>query len=399
MYKKTLKLFVTYMLIMSSQAYSADASISRELNSKYNSYISNYDKNNSEIVYDGFSIPGVKKLSIAASLLMGNQDQLSVFRGSAEASIFQKGALATVVIATDDGMGSGVIISNDGYILTNKHVVGNEKYVEVFFKPIGSSIDTKNIQSKLGQVYKYNDYSDLALVKVTSIPGYITPIQIESKSIPNVGDDAHAIGHPKGEIWSYTRGYVSQVRSDYTWKTSDKSITYQASVIQTQTPINPGNSGGPLLDKNGRLIGINSFGNPSAPGMNYAVSSAEIVKFLAQEGSKVAASPNEVSKCRVTELSKDRENDKDWGMTTVSNIDSDCNGSVDILMAVPDNKKFGIMYIIEDEESSSAIIAFDADRDGYPEITLMDVDGDGEFDYSGENKAGEYLASDMKPIK
>jgi S1-C subfamily serine protease len=296
-------------------------------------------------------------------------------------------------------MGSGVIISNDGYILTNKHVVGSEKYVEVFFKPIGSSIDTKNIQSKIGEVYKYNDYSDLALVKVTSIPGYITPIQIESKLIPNVGDDAHAIGHPKGEIWSYTRGYVSQVRSDYTWKTSDDSITYRASVIQTQTPINPGNSGGPLLDKNGRLIGINSFGNPSAPGLNYAVSSAEIVKFLAQDGSKAAVSSNSASKCKVTELSKDRENDKDWGMTTVSNIDSDCNGTVDMLMVVPDNKNFGIVYIIEDDSTSSVIVAFDSDRDGYPEVTLMDVDGDGEFDYKGENQSGEYLASNMKPIK
>jgi hypothetical protein len=68
-------------------------------------------------------------------------------------------------------------------------------------------------------------------------------------------------------------------------------------------------------------------------------------------------------------------------------------------MVVPDNKKFGIMYIIEDESSSTVIVAFDADRDGYPEVTLMDVDGDGKFEYSGENKPGEYLASNMKPIK
>ena len=57
------------------------------------------------------------------------------------------------------------------------------------------------------------------------------------------------------------------------------------------------------------------------------------------------------------------------------------------------------MYIMEDESVSSVIVAFDADRDGYPEVTLMDVDGDGEFDYSGENQPGEYLASNMKPIK
>ena len=104
----------------------------------------------------------------------------------------------------------------------------------------------------------------------------------------NVGQDVHAIGHPQGEVWTYTRGIVSQIRANYEWKT-EEGITHRANIIQTQTPINPGNSGGPLLDENANVVGINSFRHRSGEGLNYAVSVDTINEFLSRTGSREAA--------------------------------------------------------------------------------------------------------------
>ena len=60
-----------------------------------------------------------------------------------------------------------------------------------------------------------------------------------------VGQDAHAVGHPKGNYWSYTKGYISQIKQNYKWNYQDQT-KYNADVIQTQTPINPGNSRRPF---------------------------------------------------------------------------------------------------------------------------------------------------------
>ena len=94
-----------------------------------------------------------------------------------------------------------------------------------------------------------------------------------------VGEEAHAIGHPDSELWTYTKGYISQLRPDYQWEYINGEKMH-ATVIQIQTPINPGNSGGPLLNKHGNLIGINAFANLDKQLMNFAISVEEIIKFL-----------------------------------------------------------------------------------------------------------------------
>jgi len=104
-----------------------------------------------------------------------------------------------------------------------------------------------------------------------------------------VGQDVHAIGHPEGQIWTYTKGLISQIRANFEWSTSDRD-KHRAKVIQTQTPINPGNSGGPLMDDNSRIIGINSFLLPGSQGLNYAVAVDEVREFLKRQTSRRAPS-------------------------------------------------------------------------------------------------------------
>ena len=103
-----------------------------------------------------------------------------------------------------------------------------------------------------------------------------------------VGDDVHAIGHPEGEVWTYTTGTISQIRPKYEWK--DEKITHSATVIQTQTAINPGNSGGPLLNNNAQVIGINSF-RMEGEGLNYAIAGDTIETFLKRPTNRVAEAP------------------------------------------------------------------------------------------------------------
>ncbi len=188
--------------------------------------------------------------------------------------IFNKNFAGVVVILSADGLGSGAIISDSGYVLTNSHVLQGSKEVEVLIYGADSLNEAKHIAT----VVKDNPIKDLALLKIINPKQKLDVIDISIVE-PQPGDEAHAIGHPDGEIWSYTKGYVSQVRYDYTWQYSENSKMF-ATVLQIQTPINPGSSGGPLLNKHGNLIGINSFAASDLQSMNFAISVEEIIRFL-----------------------------------------------------------------------------------------------------------------------
>jgi S1-C subfamily serine protease len=322
-------------------------------------------------------------------------------RGAAETAIYDKVSAGTVLVATEDAIGSGALISNNGFIVTNFHVVGDAKTVKIFFKPIGSSGDFKSAVELVGTVTKVNETNDLALVKVASIPSQARPIPLASLNSTKVGEDAHAIGHPRGEFWSYTRGYVSQIRDAYKWRASEGSSSHQADVVQTQTPINPGNSGGPLVNSSGKLIGLNSFGDPKSPGLNFAVATAEIEKFLKQEGSKrlVKAESIQNKKCGKEPVSEERRNLKDSGPATVINFDSNCKGEISSSLFIPDNISKPIVLVIYNSKTGKpAALIFDNNRDYEFDQTMVDTDGDGVFDMIGENKPGEIVASNLRKM-
>ena len=113
----------------------------------------------------------------------------------------------------------------------------------------------ENPRYLMAKVIKTDPKIDLALIQLINPPRSMAHIALGK--IPDVGSDVHAIGHPYGEDWTYTKGYVSQIRNNYDWDYYDRdssdedpviTSSHNSSVIQTQTPINPGNSGGPLLN-------------------------------------------------------------------------------------------------------------------------------------------------------
>lgn len=219
---------------------------------------------------------------------LGKNLILESTRGERDIAVFQKSAPAVVfVLAGKDSVGSGVLISRDGQVLTNWHVINGDPKPVVVLKPKDSA-ELKKELAFSATVIKVDEVADLALLKIVNPPPSLTFLPLGTAASLNVGQDVHAIGHPQGEVWTYTRGIVSQMRANYEWK-AEEGITHRANIIQTQTPINPGNSGGPLLDENSRIVGINSFRHRSGEGLNYAVSVDTVNEFLSRPGSREAA--------------------------------------------------------------------------------------------------------------
>lgn len=178
------------------------------------------------------------------------------------------------------GVGSGVIIDSNGYILTNSHVVsdGNTSKIQVMLD------NEKTVDAKL----LWNDaYMDLAVIKVEE--KNLPAAELGDSSKVNIGEHAIAIGNPLGLEFnrSVTAGYVSGV--DRTIETRDGKVI--TGLIQTDAAINNGNSGGPLLNKRGEVIGINTIkiGGQATEGLGFAIpinTAKEIVDAIISRGDK-----------------------------------------------------------------------------------------------------------------
>lgn len=140
--------------------------------------------------------------------------------------------------------GSGIIITGDGYIVTNAHVVSGASYLKVVLS------SDEVLEAKLVGM---DEITDLAVVKIEKTG--LTPAEFANSDEVNVGEDVMAIGNPGGLEFSssVTKGIASAVNRQF-----EISDGYNMNTIQTDAAINPGNSGGPLVNMQGQVIGINS---------------------------------------------------------------------------------------------------------------------------------------------
>jgi S1-C subfamily serine protease len=158
----------------------------------------------------------------------------SDFSGIIEAS-----KKSVVTIKTDAAQGTGFIITREGYVVTNAHVLYGGSYANA----ITSSQETKKMK-----LIGYNDTMDIALLK---IDGTYTPLELDSTDNVDVGEKVIAIGNPLGLSFSVSEGIVSAID-----RVGSNGLN---AYIQTDAALNPGNSGGPLINSNGKVIGINNF--------------------------------------------------------------------------------------------------------------------------------------------
>lgn len=209
------------------------------------------------------------------------------------ATVYRNSSSSVVLIFgfSDSGSGSsgtGSILTRDGLILTNNHVVANVKTgklfpnLVVYFKPVPISGDNRKDLTKpfLVDVIARDPELDLALLRVKDAPSGLRPIEFADSDEVEIGESVAAIGHPGGGgLWTLTTGTISSKRQD-----KDRDI------FQTDAAINPGNSGGPLLDEYSRLVGVNTFvrrvNDQGLPleGLNYSLRSSFTLNWVNQQG-------------------------------------------------------------------------------------------------------------------
>lgn len=182
---------------------------------------------------------------------------------------------------TNAVLGSGVIIDSSGYILTNWHVVNGHTDAAVVLKP-STAAEISDPRTYIGEVVSENSVIDLALIKLVEPPTDLRAIPLGNITDVQVAEDINIIGHPDGGVpWSYSTGVISQISKDNQWSYEDGS-KHEADVLQMQTAINPGNSGGPVLDDNGRLLGLVAMSTPGAQNLDFAIAINVIRTFTSQ---------------------------------------------------------------------------------------------------------------------
>ena len=171
------------------------------------------------------------------------------------------------------GVGSGIVLTANGYILTNRHVVENGQALTVELAD-GQQFDA--------EVIALSDEHDLALIKIDATG--LSPAVIGDSDALEVGQTAIAIGSPLGTFTeTVTRGIISGTGRTIT--VSDEATgrpVRMAGLLQTDAAINPGNSGGPLLDASGAVVGVNTAVSSEAEGLGFAIPISAATSLIAQ---------------------------------------------------------------------------------------------------------------------
>lgn len=317
-------------------------------------------------------------------------------RGAKEVTLYRElsPSVVMVVVQLKDGtgLGSGSVIAA-GQVLTSWHVIAGAQRIGVVFKPTEEGRNPTRADFVVAKVVKADEVSDLALLEYPPGTRSVAPIALGTTDEIEVGADVNAIGHPTGEVWTFTRGVISQFRKDYGW--SAEHIEHKADVIQTQTPINPGNSGGPLLSNAGHLIGVNAFKDvePGVEGLNFAVSVDDVKKFMAEPVGRTAIRepvfPRPKCKPRLVYDGRNKQND-----AHIKLVDLFCTGRANAVLIVPDDvhKSIGL-WLDTAGRGHPDMWIYDANRDHKWDYSLIASNHDGKVDLIGYHPDGGIVPS------
>ncbi len=172
------------------------------------------------------------------------------------------------------GSGSGFLFKDDGYILTNEHVIAGATEVKITIQGYDEPLTAKVVGS--------NANLDLAVLKVESPDNKVFPsLTLGQSDATNIGDWVIAIGNPYGFDHTITMGVLSAKDRPITIADEEGDHKYEH-LLQTDASINPGNSGGPLLNEKGEVIGINTAVNAEAQGIGFAIPTTTILDALGE---------------------------------------------------------------------------------------------------------------------
>ena len=174
---------------------------------------------------------------------------------------------------TGTGIGTGIILTEDGYIVTNYHVV--ESSNGIFVKLYNSNQYIK------ASLVSYKEHDDIAVLKIDKT-GLRPATFVNDCSNCKVGEKVYAIGTPDSTeyAWSVTQGIISSVNRELKIYDNNGNLEKKLRTIQTDTPVNPGNSGGPLINTRGEVVGIVTMKLQDNVGMGFALPSDGILPIV-----------------------------------------------------------------------------------------------------------------------
>ena len=193
-------------------------------------------------------------LDLKVSSVNEELESLKISSDSSFSGIIEDAVKAVVTIKTDVSQGTGFIISSDGYLVTNAHVLEGASRVVAY---------DYNKNSMTAEFIGYVDSLDIALLKIS---GNFEELELEDSDDVSVGERVIAIGNPLGLEFSVSEGIVSGVHRE-------GLVSGLNAYIQTDAALNPGNSGGPLINKQGKVIGINNFKLSDGESLGFALES------------------------------------------------------------------------------------------------------------------------------
>ena len=178
---------------------------------------------------------------------------------------------SVIKVQTPAGLGSGVIINEDGYAITNAHVIQGETDLRAtIWLPTQEGKALRTTLEDI-EIVAVNNHLDLALLRLKHPDGAAFPYSpLESWEGIVVGQPVFAIGNPLGLEQTTSDGVVSTKQRNF------QGLTF----IQTNTAINPGNSGGPLFNTSGEVIGITNMGILAGEGLNFAIPTRYVKDFI-----------------------------------------------------------------------------------------------------------------------
>lgn len=291
---------------------------------------------------------------------------------------------------TQAAAGSGFVISQDGYILTNYHVIDEASTIKVAFSD-GTTYDATLVGGEEG--------NDIAVLKIEATG--LTPVIIGNSDEIRVGEAVVAIGNPLGELtYTMTQGIVSA---------KDRSITMSdgtvMNMIQTDTAINSGNSGGPLFDMYGQVIGItsaklsgNSTSEATIEGLGFAIPVNDIKDMVTDiiEHGYVTGKPYLGITVKTIPENVAKEYNIAQGAQVQSVDESSCSAKAglqvgDIITALDDKPIVSSAELIETlkEYQSGQTVAFSVDRSGVIVNLEITFDEDTPARREAQNKALE----------
>ena len=219
-------------------------------------------------------VASVDSTSAAANVETRQDTLFSTASGLAELPPREQAKIlgpAVIKVSTPGGLGSGVVLSRDGYAITNAHVVQGETNLRatVWFAQPDGTLKRTDIDDV--ELVALNNHIDLALIKLKHPEGkdfLFAPVQDAEKL--EIGQNVFAIGNPLGLERTLTQGVISTTQRNF------DGLTY----IQTDTPINPGNSGGPLFNTKGEVIGITNMGIRGGEALGFAIPARYVKDFI-----------------------------------------------------------------------------------------------------------------------